>query len=87
MNFSNKPAYKACIMLEFPCPKGLVMGREVTELELQALADDELDEDEKRAVMAAVLKDPLLLERLDEIITRNNLIRDCWHPSEDETNH
>lgn len=83
MTASNRN--KASILVPFPYPHGL--NHVISELDLQALADGALDEEERRAVMAAVLEDPLLLARLDELITQRNLLRDAWQPGEDPSDN
>ena len=87
MNSSNNRNSKAGAALSFTCPKGFVPDRQVTDLDLQALADGELEGEEKRSLMAAVLLNPLLLERLDEIITQRNLVRASWRPGKDLIEH
>jgi len=85
---SNDPDAKAGVLLPFSRPKGLiVMPPEITDLDLQALVDDELGPEEARAVMTAVLKIPALLERLDELIQQKNLIRAAWPAGKDIAEH
>ena len=87
MNSSNNRNNKAAAAIEFSCPKGFVPDRQVTDLDLQALADGELEGEEKRSLMGAILLNPLLLERLDEIITQRNLVRASWRPGKDLIEH
>lgn len=87
MNSSNKHNTKTGAARTFSCPKGFIPDRQITDGDLQALADGELSPEDKRSLMSFVMKSPALLGRLDEIISQKNLIRKAWNPAQDFTEH
>ncbi len=51
----------------------------VTDLDIQALADGQCKEEEKTRIIDAVMSSPTALARLDEILQQNDLLKAWWN--------
>jgi anti-sigma factor RsiW len=51
---------------------------EISDYDIQALADGELDDEKRREIMKHIMRSPELLERLDELCRQNRQLREWW---------
>ncbi len=50
----------------------------ITDREIQALVDNELDSDDARAIKAIILETPAYLRRYEELARQKQLLRGWW---------
>ena len=52
--------------------------RTITDEDLQAVIDNSLSAEERRTVMEAVILSPILLDRMEELLRQQQLIKQSW---------
>ena len=56
------------------------MGNDIniTDRHIQALIDDELDDNERKTLMAKIIRSPYHLKRYEELIQQKSMLQEWW---------
>jgi tellurite resistance protein len=62
----------------FPMFEDVKEQLQLTDQDIQALADGQCSEESRRAIMATIMSSPRMMARLDEILQQNQMLKDWW---------